>query len=780
MPLIADRVNIRRQVTNFSNILLGRELRRDIRGFLSRHLPSLRFTQAATAGAANPLATHIMMMAANGGTQTPSPVRVLSRPPVTGPSKPPSTPPPAPNPPAKQGNTLQKIAKAAPYLGWYGTLSATSLILGFRSLATNITLNVLPTAWTVEMGLVAKFVLTAGFHIAAALIVAVPLHLIARRIFNKPSATSQEAPVKPANGGNAQPPVLDSTEILNIRASLERIRTRTVDENANELENLATAHEQLRTLLGYAKQLDRMPGDVQQEVRNLLSERSDQIREMSEQAGLYVADAFTVNSKSKTYFLLPVTEEVSDRITTKVGTGMNRPLLPNAHWLGSGAMGEVYEAIDAATGQRVALKVLRDLSFTDRFKSEFETQAKVNHGSVVKVFARGVCTAPDGVEYPLLTMEHMAWPDLDAVIKDGVFQAEEAARVGYAIASVLHHLHQLGITHRDLKPANIFYDRSTGEIKVADFGLAKDVDGQAEATATGIWAGTPAYGGPFYLTDYSAQKRGNKDLEVLKRNDLYANAVIIYKMLTGYTQVWDLGDGLHYIGESPINDKATGKPVINAMPMRRMIDAFVLFRQALNDGNMTRANEIRSQWALVHDFKSLRGVKARTQIEDDLFTIILNGVTWNLKEGYSDAHALMTVLDRFNQGLPLRPEEEATRKTARSEPVRPSEPTMEVGSGEIEVVADSPSLDALLPSSEGPSLAGILQLIKEGATNNKLATMESIITGELDVFSLSPADIARLNTELMMQLITARGAKETELAEYIQTTMSYLMDNVSS
>ena len=113
---------------------------------------------------------------------------------------------------------------------------------------------------------------------------------------------------------------------------------------------------------------------------------------------------------------------------------------------------------------------------------------------------------------------------LDGAPLRGPLPPEEATRLAAEVADALHVAHLKGILHRDLKPANIFIT-SDGRAKVLDFGLAKVMTAEADATHTveGVVAGTAAY-----MSPEQAQGRA-----LDARSDVFSLGAVIYEMLSG-------------------------------------------------------------------------------------------------------------------------------------------------------------------------------------------------------------------------------------------------------
>src|SRR5262245_2861927 len=206
--------------------------------------------------------------------------------------------------------------------------------------------------------------------------------------------------------------------------------------------------------------------------------------------------------------------------------------------LGSGAMGDVYQATDSKLGRSVALKFLpeafaHDVESATRFRREAKTLASLNHPRIAAI--HGIEEA-EGRSF--LVMEFVPGQTLADRIRHRSIPLDEALGIARQIAEALEAAHEKGIVHRDLKPANVKITPD-GQVKVLDFGLAKPgADGTSQsssgisseaptmvATATqpGFILGTPAYMAP-------EQAKGQA---VDGRADIFALGCIFYEMLSG-------------------------------------------------------------------------------------------------------------------------------------------------------------------------------------------------------------------------------------------------------
>src|SRR5215472_6523832 len=146
--------------------------------------------------------------------------------------------------------------------------------------------------------------------------------------------------------------------------------------------------------------------------------------------------------------------------------------------LGSGGMGDVYQATDSKLGRSVAIKFLagafsHDTDRVARFQREARVLASLNHPCIAAIYGVDI----QGRHF--LVMELAPGETLADRIKRGAIPLEEALPIAKQIAEALEEAHEKGIIHRDLKPANIKVTPD-GKVKVLDFGLAKAYEsGQA-------------------------------------------------------------------------------------------------------------------------------------------------------------------------------------------------------------------------------------------------------------------------------------------------------------
>ncbi len=195
--------------------------------------------------------------------------------------------------------------------------------------------------------------------------------------------------------------------------------------------------------------------------------------------------------------------------------------------VGSGGVGEVYEAEHVYIHRRVAVKILRreiasDPEAVARLQREAQSTSGLGHPNIVDCFDFG--HSAEGQVY--LVMEWLDGENLDQRLQREPVDIPTALEIASQVAAGLAEAHDRGVIHRDLKPANLFLIRDRRGalvVKVLDFGIAKLAAQQTKLTGTSVLVGTPNYMAP-------EQAFGEA---VDARTDVYALGVILYEMVTG-------------------------------------------------------------------------------------------------------------------------------------------------------------------------------------------------------------------------------------------------------
>jgi serine/threonine protein kinase/tetratricopeptide (TPR) repeat protein len=200
--------------------------------------------------------------------------------------------------------------------------------------------------------------------------------------------------------------------------------------------------------------------------------------------------------------------------------------------IGEGGMGEVYLAEQTHPIRRqVAIKIIKlgmdTAEFTDRFESERQALALMDHPYIAKVFDAGATDTGR----PYFVMEFVQGVPISDHCNDLNLDIRARLDLFINVCEGIQHAHQKAIIHRDIKPSNVLVTSENGEIwpKIIDFGVAKALDQKLTEhtiqTAMGQILGTPEYMSP--------EQADMAESRVDTRTDIYLLGELLYILLAG-------------------------------------------------------------------------------------------------------------------------------------------------------------------------------------------------------------------------------------------------------
>jgi serine/threonine-protein kinase len=196
--------------------------------------------------------------------------------------------------------------------------------------------------------------------------------------------------------------------------------------------------------------------------------------------------------------------------------------------LARGGMATVYRGVDTRLTRTVAVKVMHvglgdDAEFARKFDREARAAARLAHPNVVAVFDQGSDVIEGHGSRPYIVMEHVDGYTLrDVINREAPMLPLRALEVIEPVLAALAAAHDAGLVHRDVKPENVLIS-DRGQIKVADFGLAKAISSQTSTATQGLLIGTVSYLPPELVVSGQADAR----------SDVYSTGVVLFELLTG-------------------------------------------------------------------------------------------------------------------------------------------------------------------------------------------------------------------------------------------------------
>lgn len=273
--------------------------------------------------------------------------------------------------------------------------------------------------------------------------------------------------------------------------------------------------------------------------------------------------------------------------------------------IGRGGMAEIFQARDILLDRPVAMKVLfpefaTDPAFVERFRREAQAAANLNHPNIVAVYDWGKV---NNTYY--IAMEYVNGRTLADILKQsGTLTPMQVCDVMSEVASALISAHQNGVIHRDIKPGNILVS-TTGQVKVADFGIARALGAGVEQglTQTGAVMGTATYFSPEQAQGASTDQR----------SDIYSLGVVMYEMLSGVPPF--TGENAVAIAYKQVHERAMplDQRLTSAPPEVAAIVAKCMEKSP--DDRYSSAEEVRDELRRFVEGMPVLAVSAKTEAE---------------------------------------------------------------------------------------------------------------------------------------------------------------------
>ncbi|MGQ0702540.1 MAG: tetratricopeptide repeat protein [Gemmatimonadales bacterium] len=301
--------------------------------------------------------------------------------------------------------------------------------------------------------------------------------------------------------------------------------------------------------------------------------------------------------------------------------------------IGRGGMGTVWlaERADGQFEQRVALKLVKRGMDTDeilaRFLRERQILARLEHPHIARLLDGGVSS--DG--RPYFAMEFVAGQPITSYCDEKRLAVKERLRLFASACHAVHYAHQSLVVHRDIKPSNVLVTEA-GEVKLLDFGVAKLLGEDSEATTTGAaGAGpmTPEYTSP-------EQLRGEP---VTTASDVYQLGVLLYELLSGHRPTGRWRRGTPELWHA----------ILELEPPRPSTAARQVEQVTNPDGTTSRIEPER-----VSERRRSTAQRLWRHLRGDLDTIALTALRTEPHRRYSSAEALAEDIERHLSGFPIR------------------------------------------------------------------------------------------------------------------------------
>ncbi len=413
--------------------------------------------------------------------------------------------------------------------------------------------------------------------------------------------------------------------------------------------------------------------------------------------------------------------------------------------LGVGGMGQVWLAEQTAPVKRqVALKLIKgglyDSAVIQRFESERQSLAVMNHPAIAKVFDAG--STADG--QPYFVMEYVEGPRITQYCDNNKLKIRERLELFIKVCEGVQHAHQKAIIHRDLKPSNVLVVEVDGKPvpRIIDFGIAKAISSQANAEQTMLTQAGALVGTPGFMSPEQGDPRVQ---DVDTRADVYSLGVILYVLLTG-TLPFDL-------------EGWKKKPVDEVL------------RQLREEDPKTPSTKLREEKESATDSAAKRATEPGqlvSMLRGDLDWITMRAIEKDRARRYGTPSELAVDIERYLQNKPVvaRPASAGYRLKKYAQRHRLA-------------VASAAGVAALLTAFAINQAVQLRRITRERDRANRITDFMT------DMFKVSDPSVARGNAITAREILdkASKGidtglAKDPELQAQMMQVMGIVYDNL--
>ncbi|KIP12516.1 hypothetical protein PHLGIDRAFT_81740 [Phlebiopsis gigantea 11061_1 CR5-6] len=291
---------------------------------------------------------------------------------------------------------------------------------------------------------------------------------------------------------------------------------------------------------------------------------------------------------------VPTHDQALQKPLSTGSEGSPGPAKPIFRWvrgemIGKGTYGRVYLALNATTGEMIAVKQVeiprtasdkddhRQVTVVEALKLESETLKDLDHPNIVQYL--GFEETPTFLS---IFLEYVPGGSIASCLrKHGKFDEEVTKSFTGQILGGLEYLHSKGILHRDLKADNILVE-TTGICKISDFGISRRTDDIDMAAAYTSMQGTVFWMAPEVI---DSNKKGYNS-----KIDIWSVGCVIFEMWTGQ-RPWSGKEAMAVLLQ--LYQTKQGPPVPKEVILTPLADDFRQKCFAMNPDERPTAAELR-------------------------------------------------------------------------------------------------------------------------------------------------------------------------------------------